>query len=232
MGRPRTYDEALREKLIEHASKMMSEDGYHGVSLRVLTRDVGTSTNAVYTLFGSKEALMAEVVVRHLDALLAQDGMAPDQGDPEQALISIASVYRDFAVSDPKSFNGAFEAIKEAKEPGSMTDRVNPELRELDKKLFDPILSACQRIADGATRKLNPHRMAVGVWALIHGYSFLGISGVLPVNSEEADTIFDEALHAMYVGWLSKNVVQLHDVFEKEETPGADVQAIVDAIGD
>lgn len=217
MGRPRTYDEALRERLIEHASKMMSEDGYHGVSLRVLTREVGTSTNAVYTLFGSKEALMAEVVVRHLDSLLSEDGMTEDGGDPEADLIKLASTYRDFAVSDPKSFNGAFEAIKEAKEPGSMTDRVNPELRQLDEKLFEPICVVCKRIADGAPRKLDPQRMAVGVWALIHGYSFLEISGVLPADSIEADVIFDEALHIMHVGWMSENVEQLHDEFQVDE---------------
>lgn len=57
MGRPRIYDETLRERLIAEARQMLTVDGYHGVSLRVLTRNVETSTNAVYTLFGSKEAL-------------------------------------------------------------------------------------------------------------------------------------------------------------------------------
>ena len=71
VGRPRMYDEALRERLIEEARSMLSTDGYHGVSLRVLTRNVGTSTNAVYTLFGSKEALMAEGIVRDLEEKLS-----------------------------------------------------------------------------------------------------------------------------------------------------------------
>ena len=217
MGRPRTYDEALREQLILRASNMMSENGYHGVSLRVLTRDVGTSTNAVYTLFGSKEALMAEAMLRHLDSLISQEGMPPETDDPEQDLRSVAALYRDFAVGDPNSFNAAFEALKETRKSRSLTDRVNPELRDLDKKLFGHIHTVCKRIASAnPDADLDPQRMAVAVWALIHGYSALEISGALPKESDDDKDVFDEAVHAMYLGWLAKDVEQLHEDFEDQ----------------
>ena len=218
MGRPRTYDEALREQLIVRASDMMSKDGYHGVSLRVLTRDVGTSTNAVYTLFGSKEALMAEAVLLHLDSLIGQEGMPPETDNPEEDLLKVAGLYRDFAVGDPNSFDAAFEALKETKKPGSLTDRVNPGIRELNVKLFGPIHAVCKRIAEANPgTDLDPQRMAVAVWALIHGYSALEISGAFPPSPSDDEEIFREAVHSMYLGWLAKDVEQLHEDFEDED---------------
>lgn len=217
MGRPRIYDEALRERLIDQADQMMAKDGYHGVSLRVLTREAGTSTNAVYTLFGSKEALMAEVVVRNLDEALGDNPVQDDSDDPEKDLLHVATRYRDYAVDNPNSFDGAFEALSEAKRPGSLTERINPEVRDLDKKLFEPIFDVCNSIAaQNPGRNLSPEKMAIAVWAIIHGFAVLEKAHVLPSDPEQNDTIFDEAVKSTYMGWLARNVEELHEEFEAE----------------
>ncbi|MGH8963898.1 MAG: TetR/AcrR family transcriptional regulator, partial [Actinomycetes bacterium] len=80
MARPKVHDAALRARLLTRARELLSTDGTDGVSLRVLARDCGTSTTAVYSLFGGKpellEALLHEALRRftaHLDAVRPGD---------------------------------------------------------------------------------------------------------------------------------------------------------------
>ncbi len=201
MGRPRMYDEALRERLIEEARSMLSKDGYHGVSLRVLTKNVGTSTNAVYTLFGSKEALMAEGVVRDLDDKMASHPLN-DAADARTNLFEFARAYRSHAVADPRTFHGTFEAMEEARRPGSLTDRINPEVKNISAKIYQPLIALCEQIAeDFPGSNLDPANMATALWAVIHGFIALEIAGALPLESEEAEELFNESLESLYLGW-------------------------------
>lgn len=208
MGRPRVYDEELRERLIEEARSMLTADGYHGVSLRVLTRNVGTSTNAVYTLFGSKEALMAEVVVRNLNNLLGDDFDLPQSGSIQDDLIELAHLYRTHATADPRAFSGTFEAMEEARRPGSLTDRINPEVKNISTRLYTPILTLCKRAAEeNPDLNLNPMHMAVSVWATIQGFVQLESAGALPVeDDEQVHQIFEESIRALYRGWIDAPV--------------------------
>lgn len=202
VGRPRMYDEALRERLIEEARSMLSSDGYHGVSLRVLTRNVGTSTNAVYTLFGSKEALMAEGVVRDLEEKLGSKDYGSHSEDVKADLLEFARTYRKHATDDPRTFHGTFEAMEEARRPGSLTDRINPEVKTISSKLYEPIFELCERIAaELPDLNLEPRHMATALWAVIHGFIGLEIAGALPVDSEESELLFDKSIEAMYLGW-------------------------------
>ena len=224
MGRPRIYDETLRERLVDEARKMLSVDGYHGVSLRVLTRNVETSTNAVYTLFGSKEALMAEVVIRDLDRLFG------DQFDPNPSesshedLLKFSTFYRKHAIADPLTFAGTFEAMEEARRPGSLTDRINPEAKNIAARIHAPLLALCQRIADEVPEKeMDPQLMAAGLWALLHGYVSLENAHALPLEEDEVEAAFEQSVHALYNCWVS--VVPSGD---KPELASEDEQAATD----
>ncbi len=215
MGRPRVYDESLRERLITEARKMLTDDGYHGVSLRVLTRNVGTSTNAVYTLFGSKEALMAEVVIRDLDAMLGEDFSIEWTGDSKEDLANLARFYRQRATADPRAFAGTFEALEEATRPGSMTERMNPEVRNISLRLRKPIMELCERVAEEFKElNLDPEKMAVALWAVIHGFISLENAGALGLDPEQADAVFDQSVHSLYIGWVI--------VVEEKDDDGSD----------
>src|SRR5829696_293212 len=61
MARPKLHDEALRTKLLDRAAELLSSEGPEALSLRRLAADVGTSTTAVYSLFGGKPGLLAAV---------------------------------------------------------------------------------------------------------------------------------------------------------------------------
>jgi AcrR family transcriptional regulator len=56
--RPRTHDDALRDRLLDVAAATVSTGGLTVLSLRSLAAEVGTSTSAVYALFGGRAELV------------------------------------------------------------------------------------------------------------------------------------------------------------------------------
>ena len=56
-------------RLLDTAEQAIARDGADAISLRALARDAGTTTRAVYSLFGSKEALLGALGIRAFDLL-------------------------------------------------------------------------------------------------------------------------------------------------------------------
>ena len=54
MGRPREHDEHTRVALLAAAEQLVAEGGPTQLSVRAVADAAGTSTRAVYSLFGSK----------------------------------------------------------------------------------------------------------------------------------------------------------------------------------
>ena len=78
MARPRQHDSALRESLLAQATAMIGERGLAGLTLRRLAIASGTSTSAVYSLFGSKEELLAALIQQAFESFTAAQRAALD----------------------------------------------------------------------------------------------------------------------------------------------------------
>jgi AcrR family transcriptional regulator len=112
MARPREHDEHTRAALVAAAERLVAEGGASALSVRTVADAVGTSTRAVYSLFGSKDGL--------IDALAAQafgylgDGVAgaPETDDPAADLVELgATMYRRFVQDHPSLFRIAFQRV-------------------------------------------------------------------------------------------------------------------------
>ena len=53
MGRPKEHDARTAAALLEAAESVVQSDGVDALSVRRVADEVGTSTRAVYSLFGS-----------------------------------------------------------------------------------------------------------------------------------------------------------------------------------
>ena len=80
MPRPRPHDDHLREQLLGIATDTIARTGTEGLSLRTLAADAGTSTSAVYQLFGSRAALLDAVYLRVLEEFNRAQADAPMHG--------------------------------------------------------------------------------------------------------------------------------------------------------
>lgn len=68
-----------RERLIETATRLFAEKGYGGTSLRDIAEQAGYSQGAFYSNFDNKEALLLEMLRRHMATEATQLTLLIDQ---------------------------------------------------------------------------------------------------------------------------------------------------------
>jgi len=108
MGRRREHDERTATSLLDAAEQVIAEEGPDAISLRDVARDAGTTTRAVYTLFGSKDALMGALGIRAFDLLAEEIQALPTTDQPESDLVEAALIFRRFAIEHPALYSVAF----------------------------------------------------------------------------------------------------------------------------
>jgi AcrR family transcriptional regulator len=120
VGRPREHDDATREALRVAAERLFEAHGPEGVSVRALADEVGTTTRAVYSLFGSKDGLVLDALAhRAYEILTAALDDHSETADPVSDLIDMApSVFRRFVLDHPALFRITFQRAVPGFAPG------------------------------------------------------------------------------------------------------------------
>jgi AcrR family transcriptional regulator len=109
MGRPREHGDATREALLGAAEQLIEQGGISALSVRAVAEEIGASTRAVYSTFGSKEGLLEALAQRSFEMLRDAIAELPHTTDPERDLVEAAlTVFRPMAVEHPSLFRVAF----------------------------------------------------------------------------------------------------------------------------
>src|SRR5438132_1597400 len=98
---PKIADPAVRTALIESAARLISEHGTGGMTIRTLASEVGTSTMAVYTHFGSMEELVREVRREGFARLAAFQASVRPTDDPVADVAAQGIAYYFNAIVNP-----------------------------------------------------------------------------------------------------------------------------------
>ena len=143
MGRPREHDEETREALRLAAEHLFEQHGAEGVSVRALAAEVGTTTRAVYSLFGSREGLLVDALGQQAYQLLTDALDAhPETADPVADLIDMApAVFRRFVLEHPALYRITFQRALPGFAPG-------PELLEVRTRSVGRLRRKVQRLED------------------------------------------------------------------------------------
>jgi AcrR family transcriptional regulator len=105
VGRPRQHDEHTAKALLDAAERIVETEGVAVLSVRRLADDVGTSTRAVYSIFGSKEALVTALGCRAFDWLATALDNQPRCDDPATDVVEAgATTFRRLVVEHPALF--------------------------------------------------------------------------------------------------------------------------------
>lgn len=194
MARPKTHDEALRVRLLDRAGELLSTEGPSALSLRRLAADVGTSTTAVYSLFGGKPALVQELYAEAFRRFGARLAEVPQTDDPVADLVRIGLVYRASALADPHLYAIMFSRVV----PGFEPDEASAEEAV---RTFLPVVDAARRaIEQGVFAESSAERVALSCWGMVHGLVSLELNGHLPLDLAVAPD-YEAALRALAEGW-------------------------------
>jgi AcrR family transcriptional regulator len=194
MGRRRQHDESTATSLLDAGEQLIAEEGPEALSLRDVARNAGTTTRAVYTLFGSKEALLGALGIRAFELLAQKIDAFPTTDRPENDLAELGLVFRRFATEHPALFAVAFHHADPAVWP-RFRPAASEALAVLHKR-FEP-LAAAGRLGDRSV-----FEAALQFRALCEGLAWVELRG----NSATPDpeTVWRSAVHALIAGFAAE----------------------------
>jgi AcrR family transcriptional regulator len=109
VGRPKEHDDTIRLALLDAAERLITEGGASALSVRAVADEVGTTTRAVYSLFGSKAGLLEALAIRLFELLSAAVNAVALTKDPIADVVTASLVgFRRTALTHTALYNLVF----------------------------------------------------------------------------------------------------------------------------
>ncbi|MGH3766544.1 MAG: TetR/AcrR family transcriptional regulator [Pseudonocardiaceae bacterium] len=195
MARPKLHDDALRIRLLDTAGALLTSEGPGSLSLRRLAAESGTSTSAVYALFGGKPGILRELFIEAFTRFAAHLDLVSPSDDPLRDLLALGRAYRASALADPHLYAVMFGSPVPGFEPA-------PDDYAHAAATFAPLLDTVRRaIAAGLLRDAGPHLIATALWANVHGLVSLELGCAMPDDAGAPGELFEAAIRATLDGW-------------------------------
>jgi AcrR family transcriptional regulator len=198
VGRPRLHDDALRDLLLERAAETVSSGGVAALNLRTLAAEAGTSTAAVYSLFGGKPGLVSALYERVFARFAARLAAVGVSDDPVEDVVRLGHAYRENALADPYGYRVMFG---DELRPGDVGRRA----ARTGARTFEPLLDAVRRaVRAGAFPKTPaPESIATALWANVHGLVSIELGEFMPPRADDPAAVFAAAVRANVTGWTA-----------------------------
>jgi AcrR family transcriptional regulator len=158
----------LRAELLVQAHSLLREGGPDAVSLRQVAASAGVSRTAPYHHFRDKEALIAALVQRGFEELVADLRVPLEaQGDAALRFEQMGSAYVRFALREPHLYKLMFG-------PSVLDRERHPETACAADAAFQACAAmVAQGQATGEFNGTEPVPVALAAWSTVHGLASL-----------------------------------------------------------
>lgn len=194
MGRPRVHDERTAAALLSQAEQIVEAEGLDALTVRRVAAAAGTTTRAVYTAFGSKDALVIALGARGFDLLRDELEALPATADPADDLVEAGvAVFRRFAIGHPTLFRISIQ--RALPDPGlfaGYVDAAREALAVLHRRVGR--LEAAGRLGDRSVPDA-----AAEFHSLCEGLAAMELRGMFRAGEEER--LWRDALRALVRGF-------------------------------
>lgn len=195
MGRPKEHDEATRAALLAAAERLIDEEGPDAASVRAVADQVGTSTRAVYSVFGSKQGLLEALATRFFEELQAATDAIPLTDDPAADLVNGAmNAWRRTVLRHPSLYRLVFLRLVPDLELG-------PEFGQVAYGALGQLQALVERVAPGS----DVHERTLAWHALTEGLASMEVRGQM-LDTVDAKRVWRNALTALARGFESEVV--------------------------
>ena len=181
MGRPKEHDETTRRQLLDAAERLSATHGWEALTVRRIAEEAGTSTRAVYALFGSKEgleqALHQAMFTRLRDLLQARERT----DDPRRDIAVQSLAYRQWAVERPERYALAMHRFV-----GKRSRPRSDEGLAVSREALGELRQAVRRCADAGLLlgDRDPEDVVTHMRAMVHGLAEFENLGMLGPDPE------------------------------------------------
>jgi len=213
MGRPREHDERTAAALLAAAERTIQASGPAALSIRGAATDVGTTTRAVYSLFGSKDGLITALGAHGFDLLREGLEALPMTDDPGVDLIEAALMFRGFALDHPALFTISMQrkppdAFAAGADPGMPSRDSSQGVRAAANAALDLLKERVARLAQAESlgdRTIN--EATLQFHALCEGLAAVELRGINP--SHHWERIWRQAFTALVAGFATPTEAHL-----------------------
>jgi AcrR family transcriptional regulator len=194
VGRPREHDDVTAQALLGAAEEIVERDGVDALSVRGVATQIGSTTRAVYSLFGSKDGLVAALGAHAFDLLGAGVQALPTTDDSRADLVDAGLVFRHFALQHPSLFHIAVQRT-------AIAPDLAAHFRPAAQRAFARLENRVARLgAQGLLGGRSVHDAACQFHALCEGLAALELRGVF-IAGTDAERQWREALSALINGF-------------------------------
>lgn len=199
MPRPREHGETTRTALLTAAERLLAEDGIAAVSVRSVAAAAGTTTRAIYSLFGSMDGLLTALSARTFDVLNETMDAYPRTADARDDLVGIgAEVYRRFVREHPSLYRLTFQRV----DPHLETP---PEWLAARLECFARVEELTARIgAAGRLGNRSVRQAAVEFNVVCEGLANAELRGGTLRDDAPPEQVWRDAFAALLVGWAAQ----------------------------
>jgi AcrR family transcriptional regulator len=190
-----------RARLLEVALQLLEDSGPEALQARKLTDEVGTSTQAVYTLFGGMPGLIEAIVADGFVRFAGHVAAVPETDDPVADFFTKGWAFSDWALSHPQLYRLMFgltggrlrrHAGLEMTVAGTVTNF--PE----GQAAADIMVRSLDRVkAAGRIKPVDTVIAAGQFLSATHGYVLLEIGGAFGQQGEGRQVIVPLAINLM-----------------------------------
>ena len=196
--------EALRERIVEAARDIVSEEGLDALSMRAIAERIEYSPATIYLYFRDKDALLRDVVRAGFERMRAymheELQEAGTESTPAGHFLAMGRAYVRFALENTAYFRVMFELPKVAQlecavEAHCSAENLPP--REMTTETVQRAMDA------GYFRLPDAGRGALVGWGMVHGLTSLYLSGHLASEvSSHGDflDLVEEAMALLHTG--------------------------------
>lgn len=202
--RERRHDENL-QRILETAMLMVEAGGFGALSINKLAEAVDYTPGALYRYFGSKDALLSQLIERVLqevhDHLLRAQARLPPRATPLAHVLMLVEGYRAFAKREPHRFGLLAMSLAE------------PRILLGDDAVAQPVmtlmLSAMKPLAKALAAAAGADLLAVGDASERTLCLFALLQGVLPLRKRatlfDVDRLVVQGTRALLLGWGARS---------------------------
>ncbi|HEY8718648.1 TetR/AcrR family transcriptional regulator [Pengzhenrongella sp.] len=196
MGRPREHGEAIGRELLAVAAQVLASEGADAVTIRRLADEVGTTTRAIYTVFGGRQGVFEALYRQAVEGMVERHELVARFDDPLEEILALALAYRAGAMAHPSLYGLLF--------PGSVPEfRSGRQDARYARRSFDRVRATVERgILAGTFPSRDPVATTVGLWAAVHGLASLELLGVLGADAL-AVPVWRETMRSLLTGFAA-----------------------------